>query len=180
MPKAWDITTGSPNIKVAVIGAGADYNHEDLINQLNTDYKGWNYKTNNEDPIMADKHETRCAGIIGASTNNNKGVSGIAGGWNGGGIKMMYFQCVEEFETDPSSENVADAINRARIYGEARVISISLSYPPGLKIFDDPINNAWNNHIVVCASAGNYVRKTKLDEQFPTVSSPATRNLCKT
>ncbi|MEW6196194.1 MAG: S8 family serine peptidase [Bacteroidota bacterium] len=157
MPKAWDITTGSNTVKVAVIGGGADYNHEDLINQLNTTYKGWNYATNNENPIAYHYHETRCAGIIGATTNNSIGVSGIAGGWNGGGIKMMYYQCQPDAWSPPTSFNVGRAIEDAVFYG-AKVISMSLGGLTYLSYLDDQITAAKNAGVVICVASGNYER----------------------
>ncbi len=160
MPKAWDISTGSSNVIVAVIGAGVEYNHEDLINQLNNNYKGWNYATNSEDPFAYNYHETRCTGIIGASTNNSIGVSGIAGGWNGSGIKMMYFQCQPDQYSQPTSANIADAIYRARSNG-AKVISMSLGGLPYSTYLNAQITSASNAGVVICIAAGNYLRYYK-------------------
>ena len=37
IPNAWNITTGSEDIKIAVLDTGIDYNHESLKNLVNTD-----------------------------------------------------------------------------------------------------------------------------------------------
>jgi subtilisin family serine protease len=74
---AWGITTGSPNIKVAVIDEGVDLVHPDLVNNLLAGYDATGAgsagnATNN------DAHGTACAGIIAAQANNNIGMAGVA------------------------------------------------------------------------------------------------------
>lgn len=80
--EAWEITTGGPNIIVAVFDTGVDTKHPDLINNL---VRGYDFI---EDDDLADPgpydiynaHGTGCAGIVGAQGNNAIGVTGIA--WN--------------------------------------------------------------------------------------------------
>jgi subtilisin family serine protease len=74
---AWEITSGEPNITVAVIDCGVDMNHEDLsanlINGYTVDHPTsfGSYLNNNH------SHGTACAGIIGA-VNNTVGIRGVA------------------------------------------------------------------------------------------------------
>lgn len=99
---AWDIQVGSPDVVVAVIDTGINWKHEDLMDHIwsNTaeiagngidddqngfidDVRGWDFrnKDNNPDDETSSKnpgHGTHCAGIIGAVSNNNKGIAGIA------------------------------------------------------------------------------------------------------
>lgn len=98
---------GNPNIKVAVLSTGADYNHEDLIgqvlvneaeitqggvaeepgaNQKDDDGNGLvddmvGYDVVDGDGLAYDRHGagTAVAGIIAAKSNNGKGVKGIMG-----------------------------------------------------------------------------------------------------
>lgn len=80
---AWDITTGSPSVKVAVIEInGFELNHPDLYYGADTyanlsvsEYV--NYEP--EIPAPTSSHGTLVAGIIGAKTNNSVGIAGIAG-----------------------------------------------------------------------------------------------------
>lgn len=84
-PEAWDITTGSPSITVAVIDQGVQ-SHEDLpASRL---VSGWDYggsdpnnphnpPDNDPSPDCNEAHGMSCAGIIAAS-HNNIGISGIA------------------------------------------------------------------------------------------------------
>ncbi len=78
--EAWDITMGSPTIRVAVLDEGVQRTHPDLIN--NIDPLGFGLTAGNATTgnILANtrSHGTSCAGIIAAEANNNIGVAGIA------------------------------------------------------------------------------------------------------
>lgn len=82
-PYAWRILyesgkpIGSPNVKVAVIDTGVDYNHPDLsANCKKAD--GFDFYNTDADPMDDGDHGTHVAGIIGATGNNGVGVSGVA------------------------------------------------------------------------------------------------------
>jgi len=100
-PQAWDITTGSSNVVVAVIDTGIDYTHPDLAanvwsapTSFSQSYAQYNYtcpagshgyspapgSPDACDPMDLDGHGTHVAGIIGAVGNNGLGVSGV--NWN--------------------------------------------------------------------------------------------------
>jgi len=90
--QAWDITTGSSNVIVAVIDTGVDYNHPDLganiftgpICPNNTVCHGINTvlgtAASPNDPLDDNGHGTHVSGTIGAIGNNSVGVTGI--NWN--------------------------------------------------------------------------------------------------
>lgn len=119
---AWKITTGSPEVIVAVVDGGIDIQHEDLAatiwtneaekngtannddnpNGYKDDIHGWNFVDNNA-TIVAHPHGTHVAGTIAAVNNNGKGVCGVAGGsGQGDGIRLMSCQI---FKTDPNDPN---------------------------------------------------------------------------
>lgn len=127
---AWNVTTGSPEVIVAVIDSGVDVDHEDLawnmwVNEAELngqpgvdddgngyvdDIHGFNFVVgNNNQPvgqITAEEHGTHVAGTIAAVNNNGLGVSGIAGGdYAAGkpGVRIMTCQ------TGPGSAFIAQA-----------------------------------------------------------------------
>jgi thermitase len=93
--EAWKITKGSSDIKIAVIDTGVDYNHVDLKNNIMInegeipgngidddgngyvdDVYGYNFASNNNNPMDGHGHGTHCAGVIGAE-HNNIGIAGV-------------------------------------------------------------------------------------------------------
>ena len=76
-PSAWDTSTGSENVYVAVIDSGIDHTNPDLSANVATDLA---YRTiaGDENNAMDDYgHGTHVAGTIGARGNNNIGVAGV-------------------------------------------------------------------------------------------------------
>ena len=96
---AWKVSTGSPDVVVAIIDGGIDTSHEDLSQNLYVnlaelngeagkdddgngyvdDIYGFNFCTN-EGKIYPHNHGTHVAGTVAAVNNNGIGVAGVAGG----------------------------------------------------------------------------------------------------
>lgn len=83
---AWDYTRGASFVKVGVFDSGIDQLHPDLSGVVKG---GYNFVTNSALSAPYDVynltgitpgHGTECGGIIGAKSNNNEGIAGIAGG----------------------------------------------------------------------------------------------------
>ena len=111
--KAWETTTGSKDVIVAIIDGGIDYTHEDLAgnfyynsaeqngatgvdddqNGYVDDVYGWNFCTNNKD-VYPHSHGTHVAGTVAAVNNNGIGVCGVAGGNGtaGTGVSLLSVQ----------------------------------------------------------------------------------------
>lgn len=68
------ITTGSSNIIVAVFDSGIQMDHPDLNNISSVCY---NIEDSTNTNVITYPHGTRCAGVIGATSNNNIGIAGI-------------------------------------------------------------------------------------------------------
>ncbi len=133
-------------------GNGVDDDGNGLID----DWKGWNFPLNNNDsrPISTfNFHGTGVAGIIGAKTNNNKGIAGIAGGWNNEGVKILP---IKIGETAPASIVLDDAIIYAAQSG-AKIIQLAVSIFSNAAPIYDAIDYVYDNYgVLVVCSSGNY------------------------
>ncbi len=78
-PEAWDISTGSSTVTVAIIDEGVDLTHEDLSANMLPGYDATGQGSGGA-PNSWDGHGTSCAGIVSAVTDNATGVAGV--NWN--------------------------------------------------------------------------------------------------
>jgi subtilisin family serine protease len=127
---AWNVTTGTGQTIVAVIDTGVDYTHPDLINNMwvnptagAADKYGYDFANNDPNPMDDNGHGTHVAGIIGATGNNGRGVTGI-----NQRTKLMALK----FMDSSGSGYTSDAI-RAIDYAVSR----------GAKI----LNNSWGGNL---------------------------------
>lgn len=75
---AWDISTGSSDIVIAIVDEGVELAHEDLDSKIVADYSAIGSDTNGGNPNNTwDAHGTNCAGIAAAESNNSQGVAGV-------------------------------------------------------------------------------------------------------
>lgn len=82
-PAAWDISTGSPLITVAVLDDGVEVSHEDLVDNAVPGFDATNQPAPGGvpgAPDSGDAHGTAVAGMAVARGNNGIGVTGVA--WN--------------------------------------------------------------------------------------------------
>ncbi len=141
---AWDISRGSPDIRVAVIDTGLDMSHPDLpVNIVSPSNECPGDSTMSDD----DGHGTHVSGIIAASTNNAIGVAGVAPN-----VSLMPIR-VECNGTIFVSTEIA-AVRYAADHG-AHVINISLSGPTWLYSEQAAMNYAMRKGAMVVAAAGN-------------------------
>ncbi|MDQ7053669.1 MAG: S8 family serine peptidase [candidate division KSB1 bacterium] len=166
--EAWDVTTGSSNVLVAILDSGIDYNHPDLGADFGAYpnqkvVAGYDYVDDDNDPMDLGEtsHGTAVAGIIGALTNNDDGtddhqVAGIGGGWAN---SPFGFQLLPVRVTQPDGswqhDDLANAILWAAQTKGADVLNISLSSNVGSSTLRFAITEAFNLGPVIVASMGN-------------------------
>jgi subtilisin family serine protease len=150
---AWDITTGNPNVVVAIIDTGVDLDHPDLAaNILPRGTEDWDFADPGDDvPEDESGHGTSCAGISAGVSNNGLGVAGIASSCS-----------IMPLRVDLASgmnQNRADALNYAASRAgdfDGLVLSNSWRMSSGTyTAVYDAIENAHNAGCVVCFAAGN-------------------------
>jgi len=182
-PEAWDITVGSEEIVVASIDTGVDYTHPDLAdnmwmnpgeipgngkdddgNGFIDDVYGWDFFSDDNDPMDEEGHGTHTSGTIGAVGDNGIGITGVC--WN---VKIMALR----FLGPDGGGSTADAI---KCIEYATMMGAHLS------------NNSWGGSgksillaiaiwrgPLFIAAAGNDGRDTDVNPHYP--SSYRLRNI---
>ena len=148
-PAAWDSTTGSTDIKVAIVDQGVQYTHPDLDGHFGT-VKGYDFVDDDNDPLPSDvteDHGTHVAGIIAAEMDNNMGIAGVA-------QVSLYSLRVLDREGSGTVDNISDGITWAVDHG-ARVINMSLGGPSGHYLLDEACQYAANHGVITFAASGN-------------------------
>jgi subtilisin family serine protease len=166
-PAAWDLATDCSSVVVAVIDSGADYNHPDLAaniwvngdeiagngldddaNGKIDDTRGWDFVSEDNDPVDANGHGTHVAGTIGAVGDNALGVTGLC--W---GAKIMLLQAFD-VAGNATVADIIEAMDYARRNG-ARIVNASYSDTQFSQAEKDAIAQLNSDGILFVAAAGN-------------------------
>ncbi len=143
-PQAWDVTTGTSAITVAIVDTGVDLDHPEFAGRI---VQGWDFVNNDPSPDDDNGHGTHVAGIAAARGNNNQGIAGVA--WN---VKILPLKVLDSngygYDYD-----VASAIVSAADKG-AKVINLSLGGDPS-SVMADAVNYAYQKGCILVAAAGN-------------------------
>jgi subtilisin family serine protease len=144
--QAWDITTGSPNIVIALVDTGAAADHPDLSGKV---LPGYDFYNNDSDPSDDLGHGTMTAGIAAAQSNNGTGITGIS--W---GAQIMPVKVLGGQNGSGSDEMLARGIRWAVDHG-ANIINASLGGGDTSPVQDDALKYAHDHNVLVVAAAGN-------------------------
>ena len=126
-------------IKVAVIDTGINTSHEEFSNALTIDI-GCGVEDDNN-------HGSNVCGIIGAMANNGKGGCGIA--------PDCTLMSIRVFQNNSATEaNVVRGINAA-VENDANIINMSLGGSNYSDVYQQAIDNAYQEGVVIFCSAGN-------------------------
>jgi subtilisin family serine protease len=169
---AWNITTGSTNVIIAVIDTGVAMNHPDLAANIWTnpnvaedanfgytnDVHGWDFYNNDNDPNpdLGDGtsgdgdvfHGTFVAGVAAAVSDNGTGIVGAS--WHS---RIMPLKVFTNTGGAPSTA-IAEAIRYAANHG-ASVINMSFGSLTPAKLIQGAINEAHARGVVMVAASGN-------------------------
>jgi subtilisin family serine protease len=183
-PRAWDLTTGSSDVVVAVIDTGVDYSHPDLVqnmwvnpgeiagdgidndnNGYVDDVHGMSAIGRTGDPRDDNGHGTHCAGTIAGRGNNGVGVAGVT--WNS---KIMALKFLSASGSG-SQAGAVEAINymvAMRQRGvNIRVSSNSWGGGGFSQILATAIRRAIDAGIVFVAAAGNESNNNDQNASYP-------------
>ena len=174
LPKAWDTTTGDPDVIVAVIDTGVLFDHPDLSGQLTA--TGYDFVSDPAsaldgdgiDPDPSDAgaqnpgtsifHGSHVAGTIAAQTNNGVGVAGV--GWN---TRIMPVRALGKGGTGANYDIMQAVRYAAGLENDsgtfplqkADIINLSLSGNDYSFLEQDVYNAVRAEGIIVVAAAGN-------------------------
>jgi subtilisin family serine protease len=149
-PEAWDITTGSDSVIVAIIDSGIDLNHPEFTGRIMT---GYNYIDPSALPEDGFSHGTHVAGIVGAAGNNGVGISGVS--WN---VRLMPLKILDD-NGNGDSANLAKSICFAVDNG-AKIINMSIgdrnsSWPCKMADVEEAFKYAESKGVLLVGAAGN-------------------------
>ncbi|MDF1513822.1 MAG: S8 family serine peptidase, partial [Anaerolineae bacterium] len=151
--QAWDITTGSTSIKIAIVDTGIDAGHPDLATKILPGHSFLNQGIEDSNPVDLHGHGTHVSGIAAAMTNNLAGVAGTS--W---GAKIIP---IRSLGTDGKgwTTDIAAGINWARLNG-ADIINLSLGGDAQSSAMATAVQQAYDAGILVVAAMGNYATDT--------------------
>jgi len=163
--EAWDLTTGSANIVVAVIDTGLDQDHPDFAGRI--DNRGRDFVNEDNNPEDDHGHGTNVAGCIAARTNNTFGVSGVD--W---ACRILPIKAGRPSPTTGralfSHADIAQALNYLAGLGNVEIVNMSFG-GQNSATKQNAITAASNAGLILIASAGNGGVGTA-DGNFPAAS----------
>ncbi len=177
--QAWDFTTGTGDVKIAIVDNAVSTSHEDLIDNIWVnpgeipgngfdddlngyidDINGWDVADNDNNPNPPGSstnsspfvHGTHCAGIASSTSNNGTGIASI--GFN---ARIIAVKCSNDSSSDEGASlpNAYDGVYYA-IQAGADIISMSWGGASGGFLTGENLMNTANSlGITLIAAAGN-------------------------
>lgn len=144
-PQGWAIENGSPNIRIAVLDSGVDFNHPDLAGKL---LPGFDFINIDADPQDDNGHGTAVAGVAAAATDNSVGMAGVA--WQARILPVKVLGA----NGNGTYADVAAGIVWASYQG-VQVINLSLGGSNPSFTLEEAVEFAVSRGILLVAASGN-------------------------
>jgi thermitase len=141
----WDITTGSPDIIMAVLDSGIPRNHPEFAGRLVT---GYDFVNNDADPEDDHGHGTSVTSIAAATGNNNGIMAGVD--WN---VKIMPVKILNQNNSGLYSWWINGV--RFAVDNGAHVINMSVGGSGFSQPLKDAVDYALDNGVIVVACMMN-------------------------
>lgn len=149
-PHAWDLSTGSDQVIIAILDSGVNRAHPEFAGRV---LDGYDFISDDDDPDDDHGHGTHVAGIAAAALNNEQGGAGICPQCTILPVKVL------DSGNKGTWGSVAAGIYYAVDHG-ARVINLSLGATISSRTLEDAIDYAAAHDVLVIASAGNAASAT--------------------
>jgi|GEM_PF-1428432 len=167
LQEAWDIETGSNDVRIAVLDTGVDYTHPGLNNHVNLEFgKNFVEADFQQDPMDRNGHGTHVAGIIGGY------------GLTAGVMEHVTLIPIKVLDDEGQGVNlwIYDGILHA-IEMESDVINISFGSTSHSQLIKSAMDLAEEEGIVVVAATGNDgIEGLQYPAAYPTVLSVGSVN----
>lgn len=144
-PLAWRLTTGSPDVIVAVVDTGIDVDHPDLRGAV---VPGWDVVNGDANATDDHGHGTAVAGVIAARSNNGLGVTGAC--WR---CSLMPVKVIGA-DGIGTAADIAEGVRWAADHGAAIVNMSFVMSGPDAGVAS-AIDYARAKGVLVVAAAGN-------------------------
>lgn len=144
-PLAWRLTTGSPDVVVAVVDTGIDVDHPDLRGAI---VPGWDVVNGGPNATDDHGHGTAVAGVIAARSNNGLGVTGAC--WR---CSLMPVKVIGA-DGIGTAADIAEGVRWAADHGAAIVNMSFVMSGPDAGVAS-AIDYARAKGVLVVAAAGN-------------------------
>lgn len=171
MELAWDLTTGDPNLIIAVLDSGIRMQHPEFAGRLWTntsevmngsdsdnngfvdDNDGWDFANNDNNPTDDHGHGTNVSGIVVANGDNSIGYAGV--NWQS---KLMPLKILNS-----SNSGLYSWWTAAMYYAVdngAKIINMSVGGSGFSSAMQGAANYAYNNNVSIFVSMANYNNNT--------------------